>query len=78
MEMLAGIVSVATVEEVGAGEEALVIVDVEEATVVGICNRSMVVTTAMVDQGHHLLKAAVSIHIYLSIYIHCTYKYFAI
>lgn len=62
METVGGMVDVDTVDEVGVGavEEVLVIVDVEEDMVVGTCNKSLVVTMAMVDQGHLLLKPAVS------------------
>lgn len=58
MEMVDGMVDVDMVEEDGVGEEAVVFVDVEEAMVVGICNKTWVVTMTMVDQGHRLLKAA--------------------
>ncbi|CAL5348610.1 unnamed protein product [Camellia sinensis] len=55
MEMVDGMVDVDMVEEAELGEDAAVFLDVEEAMVVGICNKTWVVT--MVDQGHRLLKA---------------------
>lgn len=57
MEMVAGMVDVGMEQEVGVGEEDVVFVDAEEDMVVEICNKSWVVTMAMVAQGHHLLKA---------------------
>ncbi|XP_028056917.1 uncharacterized protein LOC114260904 [Camellia sinensis] len=55
MEMVDGMVDVDMVVEAELGEDAAVFLDVEEAMVVGICNKTWVVT--MVDQGHCLLKA---------------------
>ncbi|THG21197.1 hypothetical protein TEA_021432 [Camellia sinensis var. sinensis] len=60
MEMVAGMVDVGMEQEVGVGEEDVVFMDAEEDMVVEICNKSWVVTMAMVAQGHHLLKAVVS------------------
>ena len=60
MEMVDGKGGMDTAE-VEDGEEVVVIVAaVEEAMVVGMCNKRRVVTMTMVDQGHHLCKTVVS------------------
>lgn len=64
METVGGTVDVDTVDEVRVRVvgEVVVTVVVEEDMVVGTCNKTSVVTTAMVDQGHCqcLLKPGVS------------------
>lgn len=62
METVGGTVDVDTVDEVGVRVvgEVVVTVVVEEDMVVGTCNKTSVVTTTMVDQGHCLLKPGVS------------------
>lgn len=51
VDMGAGMVGVDMAEEFEAGEEAVVIVDVEEAMAVGKYNKSSVVTMIMTVQG---------------------------
>lgn len=71
METVGGTVDVDTVDEVGVRVvgEVVVTVVVEEDMVVGTCNKTSVVTMAMVDQGHCLLKPGVSkIYTYLIVY----------
>lgn len=58
VSMMVGVVMVEELEDVE--EEDGVIVDVEEAMVVGRFNKSLVVTTTTAVQVQHLLQAAVS------------------
>ena len=78
MEMVVGMVDVGMEQEVRVREEAVVFVDTEEDMVVEICNKSWVVTMAMVDQGHHLPKAMVSMLITKCLISNCRREKFNI